>query len=137
MDTAALFVSMLVWLQYKHFVADYLLQPAWMLNGKREFRKPGGYVHAGLHAAGSMPAFAFGGVEGVGIVSLVAAEFAVHFLLDHTKAVRSRRHPHPPKDMLKSHVSEPGGNVHINSGADDLVLDGLTKADLHKGDFIF
>lgn len=41
------------------------------------------------------------------------------------------------KDMMKNHVSEVAGNVHITSGADDLVLDHVSKADLHATDFIF
>jgi hypothetical protein len=96
MDTAALVVSILVWLQFKHFVADYLLQPKWILDGKGDFRKPGGYVHAGMHATGSVPAFWFGGLDGAGIVFLTASEFAVHYALDHVKALHSRHHPHAP-----------------------------------------
>ncbi len=29
---------------------DYFLQPRWMLGGKGDFRKIGGYAHAGVHA---------------------------------------------------------------------------------------
>jgi hypothetical protein len=94
MPLATLVVSMLVWLQVKHFVADYLLQPAWILGAKGDFRKPGGYVHAGIHAAGSLPALYFGGLDATRIALLVIAEFVIHYLLDHAKAVHGRKHPH-------------------------------------------
>jgi hypothetical protein len=95
MDTEALFVGILIWLQLKHFVADYLLQPKWILNGKGDFREPGGYTHAGLHAVGSVPALWVGGMDSAGVALLAVMEFAVHYLLDHIKAVYSRRRPHP------------------------------------------
>lgn len=51
-------VAMLAYLQLKHFVVDYVLQPAWILRGKGNFRMIGGYVHAGGHALGSAGAAA-------------------------------------------------------------------------------
>jgi hypothetical protein len=95
MSVATFFVGMLVWLQFKHFVADYLLQPAWIIRGKGDFRKPGGYIHAGVHACGSMPVLYLGGSSGLGIASLAAAEFVIHYLVDHLKAIDSRRRPRP------------------------------------------
>ena len=56
-------VAMLLIFQVKHFVADYLLQPGWMLHGKGDLRKPGGYAHAGMHALGSLPAFFVAGLS--------------------------------------------------------------------------
>jgi hypothetical protein len=56
-------VVMLICFQVKHFVADYLLQPAWVLSGKGDMRRSGGYVHAGIHAIGSLPAFLIAGAE--------------------------------------------------------------------------
>ncbi len=47
----AIFFGLLIGLEIKHYVADYFLQPGWMLGGKGDFRKPGGYAHAGIHAA--------------------------------------------------------------------------------------
>jgi len=118
MNSATLIVSLLVWLQFKHFVADYLLQPPWILRGKGDFRKPGGYVHAGLHACGSLPALYFAGLDATLIVSLAVAEFVIHYLIDHTKAVHARRHPHAPStrafwamhgaDQLMHHLTYSG-----------------------------
>jgi hypothetical protein len=95
MMTASLVIGMLVWLQVKHFVADYLLQSAWILGGKGDFAKPGGYVHAGLHAVGSLPVYFVAGLSGVAVVGLAASEFVVHYLIDHGKAVYSRSHHNP------------------------------------------
>ena len=53
---------MLLCFQVKHFVADYLLQPGWMLRGKGDMSGVGGYVHAGVHALGSLPAFLLAGL---------------------------------------------------------------------------
>ena len=96
MNSAALIVSLLVWLQFKHFVADYLLQPPWILRGKGDFRKSGGYAHAGLHVCGSLPGLYFAGLDAGVIALLAVAEFSIHYLIDHTKAVHARHHPHAP-----------------------------------------
>jgi hypothetical protein len=90
---ASFFVGMLVWLQFKHFVADYLLQTAWILRGKGDFRKPGGYVHAGIHVCGSLPVLYVGGLSGAAIAGVAIAEFVIHYVIDHLKAVDSRLRP--------------------------------------------
>jgi Protein of unknown function (DUF3307) len=83
-------VAMLLVFQVKHYVADYLLQPGWVIRGKGDFRKPGGYVHAGVHALGSLPAFFIAGLGFAEIVAFALAEFVIHFAIDHTKARLSR-----------------------------------------------
>ncbi|MBB2819963.1 UNVERIFIED_ORG: hypothetical protein GGD59_003226 [Rhizobium esperanzae] len=88
-----LLLTTLVWLQIKHFVADYVLQPAWMIGGKGDFRKPGGYVHAGIHAAATLPILWLSMPYLTWSVAVAAGEFLVHFLIDHLKAVHGRRHP--------------------------------------------
>lgn len=99
MSHAYLFIGMLVWLQLKHYIADYLLQPPWILKGKGDLRQPGGYVHAGLHALGSTPAFIFAGLDFGLIAAMAAAEFVIHYLIDHFKSVYSRRHQMPASTM--------------------------------------
>ncbi|TIR42584.1 MAG: DUF3307 domain-containing protein [Mesorhizobium sp.] len=91
MQMITLTLAMLLCFQLKHFVADYLLQPSWMLRGKGDLRRVGGYVHAGLHAFGSLPAFLIAGLEPTAIVLLSAAEFTVHYATDYTKAGLSAR----------------------------------------------
>jgi hypothetical protein len=83
-------IAMLLVFQVKHFVADYLLQPGWVLWGKGDFRRLGGYVHAGLHALGSLPAFFIAGLGIIEIAAFAAAEFVIHYAIDHTKARLSR-----------------------------------------------
>jgi hypothetical protein len=92
MTTASLVIGMLVWLQVKHFVADYLLQSGWILRGKGDLRKPGGYVHAGLHAVGSTPVYFFAGLSGGAIVGLTASEFVIHYVIDYSKVIYSQSH---------------------------------------------
>lgn len=79
-------IAMLVGFQVKHFVADYLLQPSWILRSKGDVRKIGGYVHAMLHAGGSLPVLAIGGADLASALLLASAEFAVHYAIDHAKA---------------------------------------------------
>lgn len=84
-------IAMLVCFQVKHFVADYLLQPGWVLRGKGDLMQVGGYCHAGIHALGSLPAFLIAGLGPLQIVAFTAAEFAIHYVIDFTKAAISKR----------------------------------------------
>jgi hypothetical protein len=86
-------ICLLAWLQFKHFVADYLMQPAWILRGKGKLLHPGGYAHACLHALGSLPALVLLDLDRAWIAALVLGEFAVHFAIDHLKAVHAHRKP--------------------------------------------
>ena len=92
MQGAYSLIGLLAWLQFKHFVADYLLQPAWILRGKGNLWHPGGYVHAGLHALGSLPGLVLL-APGSWIAALMVAEFSVHFAIDHLKAIHALRRP--------------------------------------------
>ncbi|WP_087000606.1 DUF3307 domain-containing protein [Rhizobium sullae] len=92
MDNVFPLIGLLIWLQVKHFVADYLLQPRWMLEGKGHVRNPGGYAHAAIHAVGSLPALVFFGLDTSAILGLAASEFAIHYTIDHVKAILSRQH---------------------------------------------
>lgn len=82
--------GLLVGLEIKHFIADYLLQPAWILAGKGDMRLPGGYAHAGIHAVFSfIVLLVFGTPVGLA-VALLVAEFVVHYALDYAKVYYSR-----------------------------------------------
>lgn len=85
-----LFLLLFVGLELKHLVADYFLQPAWMLAGKGNFAKPGGYAHAGVHAALTAVVLLLANVPAETLTLLVAAEFVVHYLLDFSKISYSR-----------------------------------------------
>jgi hypothetical protein len=74
-----------VGLELKHVVADYFLQPGWMVTGKGDLREPGGYAHAGIHAALSGLVLLVARVPWLPVAGLVVAEFLVHYGLDYAK----------------------------------------------------
>jgi hypothetical protein len=87
---------LLVGLQAKHFLADYLLQPGWMIAGKSSFMRLGGYVHVGIHAVGTVLVLALAETALSLIVMLVLAEAVVHYLIDLGKVRWSAAHPSDP-----------------------------------------
>lgn len=93
MESAVSLVVLLAWLQAKHFAADYLLQPDWVLRGKGDLRHPGGYAHAAIHAVGTIPGLWLCGVDAMTVALVALAEFLIHYLIDHLKAVHSNAHP--------------------------------------------
>jgi hypothetical protein len=80
-----LFFVLFVGLEIKHYIADYFLQPAWMLVGKGDLRRLGGYAHAGVHAALSAVVLLVAGTPFTVLVGLVVGEFVVHYILDYSK----------------------------------------------------
>jgi hypothetical protein len=81
----AVFFALLVGLELKHYVADYFLQPGWMLGGKGDIRRLGGYAHAGLHAVLTLIVLLLCRTP-IGLaVALCAAEFVLHYGLDYAK----------------------------------------------------
>lgn len=85
-DETTLIIVVLVCFQIKHFVADYMLQPLWMIRDKGHLDQAGGYIHAGIHALGSIPALLVAGLSLAPLALMIAAEFVIHFAVDHTKA---------------------------------------------------
>ena len=86
----AIFFGLLLGLEIKHYIADYFLQPGWILAGKGDFRQPGGYAHAGIHAALSLLVLLACGTPVELALTLFAAEFIVHYGLDYAKIHYSR-----------------------------------------------
>jgi hypothetical protein len=80
-----LVLGLLVGLEVKHFIADYLLQPAWILAGKGDVRLPGGYAHAGIHAALTLVVLLVCGTPLSLALALFAGEFVLHYALDYAK----------------------------------------------------
>ncbi|MBK8084495.1 MAG: DUF3307 domain-containing protein [Devosia sp.] len=85
-----LFFLLFLGLELKHYIADYFMQPGWMLAGKGDYRKIGGYAHAGVHAGLSLIVLLLAGTPVVALVALAIGEFAVHYLLDYSKIHYSR-----------------------------------------------
>lgn len=80
-----LFFTLFIGLEIKHYIADYFLQPGWMLVGKGDFRHPGGYAHAGVHAGLSAVVLLIAGTPLPVLLGLVVAEYVVHYVLDYSK----------------------------------------------------
>lgn len=76
---------MFIGLEIKHFIADYLLQFAWMIKGKQSFSHPGGYVHAAVHVVGTVIILKIAALPALIIVPIAIAEFVVHYALDYGK----------------------------------------------------
>ena len=91
MQTETLMIVVMICFQLKHYIADYLFQPAWILRGKGSIRSPGGYVHAGIHAVCSLPVLAIAGLGLLPMLLLAAAEFVVHYAIDYGKSALSAR----------------------------------------------
>src|SRR5688572_26349284 len=81
----ALFLILFRGLEIKHYIADYFLQPAWILVGKGDIRHPGGYAHAGIHAVLSGVVLLIAGTPLPLLAGLVVAEWVVHYILDYAK----------------------------------------------------
>lgn len=71
--------------QLKHMLADYFLQTRAMLEGRSEYVHIGRFVHAGVHAAGSLIALVLVGSSIMLILPMVLVEWAVHFHIDWGK----------------------------------------------------
>lgn len=82
--------GLLIGLEVKHFVADYLLQPGWILAGKGNIFHPGGYAHAGIHAVLSLVVLLLVGTP-IGLAAAIfAGEFVLHYALDYSKIQYSK-----------------------------------------------
>jgi len=84
-------------LSLKHFVADGPLQTPYMYLNKGQFMHPGGLIHAGVHALGTLLALAvtgicFSGVLPALIAGLVVMDFAIHYGVDLTKVRLTKKY---------------------------------------------
>lgn len=86
----AVFFILFVGLEVKHYVADYFLQPAWMLVGKGDLRHPGGYIHAAVHAVLSAVVLVAAATPLPVLAALVLAEWVIHYVLDYSKIQYSK-----------------------------------------------
>lgn len=75
----------LIIFQLKHLFADFVVQTEYQWRNKGTYGHPGGFVHAGIHAAGSVVAVLPLGVSAVAIGLVLIADFVVHYHLDWCK----------------------------------------------------
>ena len=82
-------------LQAKHFLFDFALQSDWQLRNKGRYGHPGGLVHAGLHAGGTLAVLGGAAVPGhltiPTVLVLALADGAIHYHIDWLKAQLSKR----------------------------------------------
>lgn len=81
-----LFFILLISFQFKHFAADYLLQPAWMIKGKGDPMHAGGYLHAAIHGLASAAIMLLYGLPGLPLLLLALGECVVHYVIDFAKS---------------------------------------------------
>src|SRR5258708_22975798 len=90
---ALLFWS-LVLFEVKHFVCDFVLQTAYQYRNKGIYGHPAGFVHAGLHVAGSLPAVLIMAKNVWLIAAILAAEFSLPYHIDLLQAQINKTHAH-------------------------------------------
>jgi len=71
--------------QVKHFLGDFVIQNAYILNHRRIWGHPGGLLHVGVHAALSLPVLLFAGVHGALLAELLLGEAVFHYHVDWAK----------------------------------------------------
>jgi hypothetical protein len=77
-------------LQFKHFIADFVLQTPYQFLNKGKYGHPGGFLHAGIHAVGSMFAFLFIQPTLIVGIAVVVLEFIAHYHIDWLKERTTR-----------------------------------------------
>ncbi len=87
--STAWILAAIVAFQFKHLIADFLLQTAWMANGKEQ---PQGWAlplaaHVAIHTVATALIFA---VWAPAYVWMAGVDFVVHFAIDRTKGVAGR-----------------------------------------------
>lgn len=93
-----LFLALLLLLQIKHLVADFVLQGPYILDNRWRYGHPGGLLHAGLHVAGSALAFAAVGGPAAAIAAILVTEGVVHYHIDWAKDNYTRARALTPRD---------------------------------------
>lgn len=84
-------LAVLIILEIKHFVFDYPLQTAYQLKNKGRYGHPGGILHSGLQALGTLAAFVVVTPTLALGAAIVVGEFLVHYHCDWAKDKIIRR----------------------------------------------
>jgi hypothetical protein len=85
-------VLLLLLLQLKHFLFDFVLQTPYQLNNKGTYGHPGGILHSGLHVAATALILFILATPVVLLIAVVAGEFLVHYHIDWGKEQITRRY---------------------------------------------
>ncbi len=77
--------NLLLLLFTKHFIVDFILQPAYMYLNKGNLLHPGGYYHAWLHSTSTWMCFIILGIDCNLFADLLFLEFIIHYTIDYMK----------------------------------------------------
>ena len=88
--------TLLLWslalLEVKHFVCDFVLQTAYLYRNKGIYGHPAGFVHARLHAVGSLPAILIVTQSAELAAAILIVEFLIHYHVDWLKLYIDKRY---------------------------------------------
>lgn len=84
-------VLLLLLLQLKHFLFDFVLQTPYQLKNKGAYGHPGGVLHSGLHAAATALILLVLATPVALLIAIVVGEFLVHYHIDWGKEQITRR----------------------------------------------
>ena len=85
-------------LEIKHFIFDYVLQTPYQFLNKGTYLHPGGIIHSGLHALGTLAAFLIITPPLALGIAIIVGEFIFHYHVDWTKEQLIRRFRLTTKD---------------------------------------
>jgi hypothetical protein len=80
-----LILAVLLILQAKHFIADFVIQTPYQFLNKGSYGHPGGLIHAGIHALGSALAFLVVTPSLQLGLAIIVCEFVAHYHIDWLK----------------------------------------------------
>lgn len=90
-ENVALVLAVLAALLFKHFLFDFVFQRPYQFLNKGTYGHPGGILHAGLHAGGTIPALLIMPPPLWIGAAIVVGEFAIHYHLDWLKEQLQKR----------------------------------------------
>ena len=91
-NTLTLLIASFGLFQLKHCLFDFTFQTGYQLRNKGTYGHPGGILHAGLHALGSIPAILILAPPHWLLAALIGGEFLVHYHVDWTKEQIVKKH---------------------------------------------
>lgn len=90
--TSAQLILLFLAFVVKHFICDFLLQRSYQYRNKGIYGHPGGILHAGIHAAGTVLVLLLWPFSWTVILLLALAEAVVHYHIDWLKCDLTRRY---------------------------------------------
>ena len=82
----------------KHLICDFFLQTSYQYRNKGIYGHPGGILHAGIHALGTVSVFLWIVPSMALAAAIMVGEFIVHYHIDWTKEQIVRHEGWTPRD---------------------------------------